>query len=159
MQAHAFLIIFFSFIFISWRLITLQYCSGFCHEFMIHESMNQPWIYMYSPSRSPLPPPSLPSPSESAQVTRPELIFRLVYMFLKIDSFSVLITKRVCVCVCVCVFNKSFWITKLRKLYFGMFVFVLFNFFKASTPFQDNCVGEIHSKSFTYTTLFLHRGY
>ena len=26
---HAFL--FFSFIFISWRLITLQYCSGFCH--------------------------------------------------------------------------------------------------------------------------------
>ena len=24
-------IIFFSFIFISWRLITLQYCSGFCH--------------------------------------------------------------------------------------------------------------------------------
>ena len=22
---------FFSFIFISWRLITLQYCSGFCH--------------------------------------------------------------------------------------------------------------------------------
>ena len=25
------LIIFFSFIFISWRLITLQYCSGFCH--------------------------------------------------------------------------------------------------------------------------------
>ena len=26
---HGFL--FFSFIFISWRLITLQYCSGFCH--------------------------------------------------------------------------------------------------------------------------------
>ena len=25
------LLIFFSFIFISWRLITLQYCSGFCH--------------------------------------------------------------------------------------------------------------------------------
>ena len=24
-------IIFFSFIRISWRLITLQYCSGFCH--------------------------------------------------------------------------------------------------------------------------------
>ena len=23
---------FFSFIFISWRLITLQYCSGFCHN-------------------------------------------------------------------------------------------------------------------------------
>ena len=26
-----FLSLFFSFIFISWRLITLQYCSGFCH--------------------------------------------------------------------------------------------------------------------------------
>ena len=26
-----FLTIFFPFIFISWRLITLQYCSGFCH--------------------------------------------------------------------------------------------------------------------------------
>ena len=25
-------IFFFSFIFISWRLITQQYCSGFCHE-------------------------------------------------------------------------------------------------------------------------------
>ena len=34
--------------------------------------MNQPWIYMYSPSRSPLPPPSLPNPSGSSQCTRPE---------------------------------------------------------------------------------------
>ena len=34
--------------------------------------MNQPWIYMYSPSRSPLPPPSLPDPSGSSQCTRPE---------------------------------------------------------------------------------------
>ena len=32
-------LIFFSFIFISWRLITLQYCSGFCHTltWIIHE--------------------------------------------------------------------------------------------------------------------------
>ena len=37
--------LFFSFIFISWRLITLQYCSGFCHTLSY-----QPWIYMYSPS-------------------------------------------------------------------------------------------------------------
>ena len=28
---HWMWIVFFSFIFISWRLITLQYCSGFCH--------------------------------------------------------------------------------------------------------------------------------
>ena len=32
--------------------------------------MNQPWIYMYSPSWSPLPPPSLPDPSGSSQCTR-----------------------------------------------------------------------------------------
>ena len=34
-------IVCFPFIFISWRLITLQYCSGFCQH-----DMNQPWIYM-----------------------------------------------------------------------------------------------------------------
>ena len=28
---NLFILDFFSFIFISWRLITLQYCSGFCH--------------------------------------------------------------------------------------------------------------------------------
>ena len=41
--------LFFSFIFISWRLIkwVLPYID-----------MNQPWIYMCSPSRSPIPPPS-----------------------------------------------------------------------------------------------------
>ena len=42
------------FFLVSWRLITLQYCSGF----LSHIHMNQPWIYTYSPSRSPLPPPS-----------------------------------------------------------------------------------------------------
>ena len=34
--------------------------------------MNQPWIYRYSPSRSPLPPPSPPDPSGSSQCSRPE---------------------------------------------------------------------------------------
>ena len=34
--------------------------------------MNQPWIYMCSPSRSPLPPPSPSRPSGSSQCTRPE---------------------------------------------------------------------------------------
>ena len=49
--------------------------------------MNQPWIYMYSPSWSPLPPPSLPDPSGSSQCTRPpkntgtqEVIFKLKVM-------------------------------------------------------------------------------
>ena len=34
--------------------------------------MNQPWSYMYSPSQSPLPPPSPPDPSGSSQCTRSE---------------------------------------------------------------------------------------
>ena len=34
--------------------------------------MNQPWICMYFPSRSPLPPPSPPDPSGSFQCTRPQ---------------------------------------------------------------------------------------
>ena len=34
--------------------------------------MNQPWIYMCSPSRSPLSPPSPPDPSGSSQCTRSE---------------------------------------------------------------------------------------
>ena len=32
--------------------------------------MKQPWVYMCSPSRSPLPPPSPPTPSRSSQCTR-----------------------------------------------------------------------------------------
>ena len=42
----------FSFIFISWRLIILQYCSGFCHTLTCISH----GIYMYSPSRSAPPP-------------------------------------------------------------------------------------------------------
>ena len=45
-------------IFISWRLITLQYCS----DFSPYIDMNQPWIYMCSPSH----------PSGSSQCTSPE---------------------------------------------------------------------------------------
>ena len=34
--------------------------------------MKRPWVYMPSPSRSPLPPPSPPAPSRSSQSTRSE---------------------------------------------------------------------------------------
>ena len=34
--------------------------------------MNQPWVYMYSPSRSPHPPPTPPAPSRSSHCTRSE---------------------------------------------------------------------------------------
>ena len=36
--------------------------------------MKQPWVYMCSPSRSPLPPPSPPDPSRSSQCTRSEYL-------------------------------------------------------------------------------------
>ena len=35
-----------------------------------YTEMKQPWVYMCSPSRSPLPPPSPPSASRSSQCTR-----------------------------------------------------------------------------------------
>ena len=58
---------FFSFTFISWRLITLQYCSGFCHTLT--------WIshgFTCVPSWSLLPPASPSHPSGSSQCTSPE---------------------------------------------------------------------------------------
>ena len=63
-----FLFIFFSFIFISWRLITLQYCSGFCHTltWISHGFTCVP--HPDCPSHLPLHPiplglPSAPGPS------------------------------------------------------------------------------------------------
>ena len=63
--------LFFSFIFISWRLITLLY-SGFCHTltWISHGFTCVP--HPNSPSWSPLPPPSPPDPSGSSQCTSPE---------------------------------------------------------------------------------------
>ena len=62
------ILFFFSFIFISWRLITSQHCSGFCHTLT--------WIshgvtHVPHPD-TPLPPPSPPDPSGSSQCTRSE---------------------------------------------------------------------------------------
>ena len=58
---------YFSFIFISWRLITLQYCSGFCHTltWISHGFTSIPHLlhlYIYSP-----PTPSPPESSGSSQ--------------------------------------------------------------------------------------------
>ena len=36
--------------------------------------MKQPWVYICSPSQSPLPPPSPPDPSRSSQCTRSECL-------------------------------------------------------------------------------------
>ena len=57
---------FFSFIFISWRLITLQHCSGFCHTLTW---ISHGFTYMCYPSWSPLLPPSPSHPSGSSQCT------------------------------------------------------------------------------------------
>ena len=61
-------VFFYSFIFISWRLITLQYCSGFCHTltWVSHGFTCIP--HPYPPSHLPLHPiplglPSAPGPS------------------------------------------------------------------------------------------------
>ena len=55
-------------IYFNWRLITLQHCSGFWP----YIDMNPPWVYMCSPSWTPLPPPSPSHPSGSSQCTSPE---------------------------------------------------------------------------------------
>ena len=47
----SFIYLFFSFIFISWRLITIQYCSGFCHK--LHESAMELHVFPI-----PIPPPT-----------------------------------------------------------------------------------------------------
>ena len=59
-------IFFFSFIYFSWRLITILLW------FLPYIDMNQPWIYTCSPSRSPLPLPSPSHPFGSSQCTSPE---------------------------------------------------------------------------------------
>ena len=57
----------YKFIHFNWRLITLQYCHGFCLHW--HESAMGVHV---SPSWTPLPPPSPSHPSGSSQCTGPE---------------------------------------------------------------------------------------
>ena len=61
--------IFFPFIFISWKLITLQYCSGFCHT-LTWISHGFPCVpHPYPPSHLPLHPIPLGLPSAPALST------------------------------------------------------------------------------------------
>ena len=53
-------------IYFNWRLITLLWW------FLPYIHMNQPWVYMCSPSWTSLPPPFLSHPSGSSQCTSPE---------------------------------------------------------------------------------------
>ena len=80
---------FFPFISISWRLITLQYCRGFCHRLTW---ISHGFTCVPHPD-APLPPPSLSHPSGSSQCASPEHLshasnlgwwsasFLIVYLF------------------------------------------------------------------------------
>ena len=71
----------------NWRLITLQYCSGFCHY------MHQPWVYICFPSLTPshLPPhpipqghpsaPALSTLSHASNLDRRSVSHKIIYMF------------------------------------------------------------------------------
>ena len=63
--------------------------------------MNQPWIYMCSPSRSPLPPPSPTHPTGSSQCTSPEhlshasnLDWRSVSHLIKYTCFNAVLSDH-----------------------------------------------------------------
>ena len=82
--------IFFSFIFISWRLITLQYCSGFCHT-LIWISHGFTCIHHPDPpSHLPLHPIPLGLPSAPARALVSCIQPGLVISF-TIDNIHVLI--------------------------------------------------------------------
>ena len=57
----------YKFIYFNWKLITLQYCSGFAIHWYGSAA-----VYMCSPSWTPLHPPSLYHPSGSSQYTSPK---------------------------------------------------------------------------------------
>ena len=63
-----FIFYFFPIIFISWRLITLQYCSGFCHTLT---GISHGFTCVPHPG-PPLPPSSPSHPSGSSQCTSPK---------------------------------------------------------------------------------------
>ena len=75
------LVFFFSFIFISWRLITLQYCSGFCHTLTW---ISHGFTCVPHPSLPRLPPHPIPLdlPSAPALTLHFNILSRFVIAFL-----------------------------------------------------------------------------
>ena len=116
-HSRIFVCLFVSFIFISWRLITLQYCSGFCHTLTW---ISHGFTCVPHPVWSPFPPPSPSHPSGSSQCTSPEHLSHasnlgrwsvshlIVYLFQCYSlrtSHPCLLTQSPKVCsICLCFF-------------------------------------------------------
>ena len=97
---------FFSFIFISWRLITLQYCSGFCHTLT--------WIsHGFTCVPHPEPPPaSLPIPLALAFKILSS--FYCVYTDYNFDSKIFFYLHIISSLECLWVSFVSFWLSSMK---------------------------------------------
>ena len=121
----------FSFMFITWRLITLQYCSGFCHtltwishgftcvshpsgssqctspENLSHTSNLDPnsiLVSMLFSQNIPL----LPSPTESKSLLCTSVSFPVLHIGLSLPSF-----KIPYICISILYWSLCFWLTSL----------------------------------------------
>ena len=118
-----FFFFFFSFIFVSWRLITLQYCSAFCHTltWISHGSTCIPRPDL--PSHLPLYPiplglPSAPGPSTCLMHPTWASIPLCFFFFLKSTTFSF---TRVDLSLYWCSFSRlQMFETKLSCFLFQM---------------------------------------
>ena len=78
---------FFSFIFISWRLITLQYCSGFCHTLT--------WIsHGFTCVVHPGPPHPTSLPIPSLWVFPVSFLFNMLFFIALNDSIYMILRSR-----------------------------------------------------------------